>query len=225
VYAIGDLAAPDTCALFAQLAPDLGCAACFPARIPPELLTIPHAGFLNLHPALLPRHRGPAPLFWTMQAGELRTGVTVHWMDAGFDTGPIALQQVLELPEGVGYSRADQQLWEAGALLLVEALNAHATGMLARRAQPPEASYEPWPGQADFTLDPTWSARRAFIFMRGVAEWGHPFHLRASTATLEVAHAIGYNPTGQLGAAFQIADDQIHIQFTPGILHARGLLR
>src|SRR4051794_33572606 len=94
-------AEPAALRALAQLRPDLGCVACFPLRLPPELLALPPLGFLNMHPSLLPRHRGPDPLFWTLRDGGERAGVTIHYMDERFDTGDVALQAPLALPDGI----------------------------------------------------------------------------------------------------------------------------
>src|SRR5262245_34391311 len=61
VFEIGRPAAETTLARLAALCPDVACVACFPRRIPAPLLALPPLGFLNMHPALLPAHRGPAP--------------------------------------------------------------------------------------------------------------------------------------------------------------------
>lgn len=57
-----------------------------------EVLTIPPKGVLNVHPSLLPRWRGPAPIPAAILAGDSTTGVTIMIMDAGMDTGPILTQ-------------------------------------------------------------------------------------------------------------------------------------
>ena len=59
--------------------------------VPPALLELPH-GALNLHPSLLPRHRGATPIPAAILAGDAETGVTLMRMDAGLDTGPIVAQ-------------------------------------------------------------------------------------------------------------------------------------
>ena len=56
--------------------------------VPPALLDLP-LGALNLHPSLLPRHRGASPIPATILEGDAETGVTLMRMDAGLDTGPI----------------------------------------------------------------------------------------------------------------------------------------
>jgi methionyl-tRNA formyltransferase len=222
VIAARSLNAPELLAQLAVLQPDIGCAACFPQRIPASLLALPPQGFLNVHPSLLPAHRGPEPLFWMFHAGETNTGVTIHWMDAAFDTGPIALQAPIVMPEGISYQAADQRLWQRGTALLIEAMQELATGSLARRAQPPGATYEPWPKQEHFTLEAHWSARRAFIFMRGAANWGYPFLLRLPHTTLELHEALEYHSEAVLEQPYRIANGELHIQFASGVLRARG---
>jgi methionyl-tRNA formyltransferase len=78
--------------LLRAYAPDLVLCWGFPWLIPQEVLDIPRLGSVNLHPALLPRLRGPLPLAWSIRLGDPTYGVTWHRMDAGFDTGAILAQ-------------------------------------------------------------------------------------------------------------------------------------
>jgi methionyl-tRNA formyltransferase len=71
------------------LEPDLGILADFGQIVPQELLDVPRRGFLNVHPSLLPRHRGATPIPATILEGDEVAGVTLIQMDAGLDTGPI----------------------------------------------------------------------------------------------------------------------------------------
>lgn len=59
-------------------------------KIPAEALKIPRHGFLNFHGGILPKYRGPLPVFWQICNGESHGGITVHRMDEDWDTGPIA---------------------------------------------------------------------------------------------------------------------------------------
>src|ERR1051326_1425127 len=68
---------------------DLICVASFPRIIPPHILARAKRGGLNVHGALLPKHRGPDPLFRTYFDEDQEAGVTVHWMDEGVDSGDI----------------------------------------------------------------------------------------------------------------------------------------
>lgn len=61
----------------------------FPHLIPASCLGIPSLGFYNIHPSPLPAYRGPDPIFWQVKNDEQTSGVTLHKMEAAFDTGPV----------------------------------------------------------------------------------------------------------------------------------------
>lgn len=71
---------------------DFGLSIGYRYRLPPEALTATRDGFLNLHTGLLPHGRGAHPNVWAILADE-PAGVTLHWMDADLDTGPVIAQQ------------------------------------------------------------------------------------------------------------------------------------
>jgi len=79
-------------AMLAPLKPDLIISGGFPWRIPSEVLVLPRLGAINMHPALLPRYRGPAAIEWAFRNGEAEMGFTVHRLSPDFDTGPILAQ-------------------------------------------------------------------------------------------------------------------------------------
>jgi methionyl-tRNA formyltransferase len=81
--------APEVVAELAALAPELGVLADYGQIVPPAVLELPARGILNVHPSLLPRHRGATPVPATILAGDAEAGVTIIRMDAGLDTGPI----------------------------------------------------------------------------------------------------------------------------------------
>ena len=215
--------AAETLALVAELQPDVACVACFSQRIPASLLALPPLGFLNMHPALLPAHRGPAPLFWVFREGDATAGVTIHFMDAGLDTGDIAAQASFALPDGIAGAVVARQCDALGARLMLEVLQGLRDGTLSRRIQPPGGSYQPWPTRADWRITTSWTARRAFNFMRGTVEWGQPYLVDVGEAQLALAIAIAYEPDKLLHEAFVCVDDQVLIQFAAGVLRAREL--
>ncbi|NOY93048.1 MAG: hypothetical protein GXP55_17830, partial [Deltaproteobacteria bacterium] len=69
----------------------------WPRRIPEWLLALPPLGAYGTHPSLLPRHRGPDPYFWTLYDGDERSGVTLHELEAEYDTGAIIRQREIEV--------------------------------------------------------------------------------------------------------------------------------
>lgn len=219
VFEIGDIRA--AAELIAAHKPDVAIVACWDRRIPARLLTIPRLGFVNLHPSLLPAYRGPAPLFWTLRDGLHETGVTLHRMEATLDTGPIVAQAPLTLPDSVSETHADTLLATLGGHLLIDALAAaRKTGTFALKPQRGAPTYAPTPAPDDFRLDPRWSARRAFNFMRGTADWQQPYPITVGGETLQLRAAIGYRPDATLNTPFARSGSRVFVQFAPGVLEA-----
>jgi methionyl-tRNA formyltransferase len=216
---IGSLDAAEALAALAALRPDVACVSCWARRIPPALLALPPRGFLNLHPSLLPRHRGPAPLFWALREGA-PLGVTVHLMDARFDTGPILTQAPLDAQDGASGAELDALCGDVGGRLMAEALAGLAAGTLSPRPQPPGGSYEGIPRPEDFSIDRAWSARRAFRFMRGTEEWGEPYSITAGGEALLLRRARGYTLGEQLPAPVVRDRQRVRVQLGDGVLDA-----
>ena len=219
-FAVRDLAAPETVAALATLQPDVICVSCFPHLLPPAILTLPRLGCLNVHPALLPHFRGPAPLFWALRAGVAETGVTIHFMDTHFDTGDVALQRPFPLQGGATHVEIETSLAAIGGELLVEAVQKLATGKLPCQPQPPGFTSDPWPRDADFALDVSWSARRAFNFMRGTMNWERPYFVQIDEKRAWLETAVSFDPDKQLSQHFVRQGRLVHVQFSPGVLTA-----
>jgi methionyl-tRNA formyltransferase len=220
LLALRHMAHPAVAAALAALQPDLIVVACWPWRLPPALLALPRLGCLNLHPSALPELRGPEPIFWAFQRGLAQTAVSLHWMEAEFDTGPLALQAPLLLPIGMNWAEAEHGAARLGAQLLTSALPALAAGSLPRQPQRGTASYAPRPGPDDFRIEPHWPAERAFRFMRGTAAWQQPYPFSIGTTTLQLRTALAYSADACLGQSHQLNAATVDIQMTPGVLTA-----
>ena len=223
VWRVGDVRHAATAQALAAQQADVACVACFPRLLPPSLLAVLRHGFLNMHPSLLPAYRGPAPLFWQLRDGVAKTGVTIHWMDASFDTGALAAQAPVTLPNGAGGPEADMLMAVAGATALARVLTQLAQGVVPRTPQPAGGSYQPWPKAADFALDLEWTAQRAFNFMRGTAEWGMPYPLQVNGARWSLRKALRVEPSGTLGSPWRREGELLHVQFNQGVLTASVL--
>lgn len=81
-------------ALIRELGVDIGILAWWPRIISEPLLSAPRQGFLNFHPSLLPYNRGKHTTFWNL-VEDVPFGVTIHWVDSGIDSGPIAFQRAV----------------------------------------------------------------------------------------------------------------------------------
>ena len=90
--------------------------------LPQAVLDIPPRGCLNIHASLLPRWRGAAPIQRAIEAGDGQTGVTIMQMEAGLDTGPMLLSEILQVGAGDTAAVLHDRLAAQGAGLIVEAL-------------------------------------------------------------------------------------------------------
>lgn len=121
--------------LLASFKADVMVVAAYGILLPAPVLAIPRLGCINIHPSLLPRWRGAAPIQRTIAAGDTITGVTMMQMDAGLDTGPILLQRQYVLdPEETSQTLHDN-LAKLGAQALVETLDLLAEGEIQPRPQ------------------------------------------------------------------------------------------
>jgi methionyl-tRNA formyltransferase len=103
--------------------------------IPAAILDLPPHGALNIHPSLLPRHRGAAPVAGTILAGDSVGGVTVMRMDEGLDTGPSVAQREVMLDGSEVAPELEARLAEMGAELLDEVLPGWLKGTLEATPQ------------------------------------------------------------------------------------------
>lgn len=144
--------------------------------IPAAILDLPRHGALNIHPSLLPRHRGAAPVVGAILAGDETTGVTVMRMDEGLDTGPIVAQRVVPLDGREVAPELEAQLAELGAELLVARLPAWLDGSLSARPQPQAgASLTRLLRREDGRLDPQRSAVELERQVRAYQPWPGSF--------------------------------------------------
>ena len=77
--------------------PDVVVMASFDQILKSETLAVPTRGWLNIHPSLLPRHRGPEPIYWTLANGDGEAGISVHLTVPRIDAGPILAQRRVEV--------------------------------------------------------------------------------------------------------------------------------
>jgi methionyl-tRNA formyltransferase len=138
---------PETAAALRAARPDLILSCHFDQIFAPETLALAPLGGINLHPSLLPRHRGPVPVLWAMAEPEPRFGVTVHRLAPRIDAGGILGQCAVALPPGLTASAAARALHLAGLPLLDEVLAALAAGT-AREQPAPLLPYCPFPPPA-----------------------------------------------------------------------------
>jgi methionyl-tRNA formyltransferase len=169
------LRAPDAVEEVLALEPDLLVLADYGQIVPVELLELPH-GTLNVHPSLLPRHRGATPVPAAILAGDRETGVTLLRMDAGIDTGPIVAQEAVELRGDETAPDLEARLAGLGADLLGRTLGRWLRGEIAPRPQPAEGVSVTRPlRREDGRLDPGRQAVELERQVRAYRPWPGSF--------------------------------------------------
>jgi methionyl-tRNA formyltransferase len=110
--------------------PEIIIMAAYGRIVPQGILEVPPLGCLNLHPSLLPRHRGPSPITAAILAGDEETGVSIFQVDAGLDTGPVLAQRRLAIDPSDTGETLSQKLALLGTELLLEVLPRWAAGQI-----------------------------------------------------------------------------------------------
>lgn len=133
--------------------PEIGVVCAFGQLIRDPLLS--ELSMLNVHPSLLPRWRGAAPIERAIMAGDPETGVTIMRVGAGYDSGPIALQERVAIDPADDFGSLASRLAELGGELIVRALDLAAVGRLKFAEQDEaEATYAEKIAPAERRLDP-----------------------------------------------------------------------
>lgn len=129
---------------FSGLSPDMAVVAAFGQILPREILEIPKMGCINVHPSLLPKYRGAAPINWAIIKGELETGVTIMLMDEGLDTGDILTRKATMIEPEETFGKLHDRLAYMGARLLPATIDIIASGSATRTPQDSSlATYAP----------------------------------------------------------------------------------
>ena len=174
----GDLKAPQTRKEIGDFNPEIIVTAAFGRILPPEILKLPALGCLNVHPSLLPRHRGPSPVASAILQGDTLTGVTIMLVDRGIDSGPILAQREKNISREDTTGSLTTELAELGAALLVETLPAWIQGKIQPMSQEEnQATYSQLVTKKDGLLDfglpaeDLWRQVRAYHPWPGAYTW------------------------------------------------------
>jgi methionyl-tRNA formyltransferase len=206
---------------FEKLNPDYLFVACFPWKLSPQLFHLPKIAALNAHPSMLPVYRGPQPVFWQLRNGEMKTGVSLHLINDEMDAGDIVLQTEVPLRPGMRGRAIDSKLGEFASKLFLEAMRLYQLNNINPLPQSwIQASYMPEPKFEDFEITTQWSARRAFMFMRGTEEWGRTYKVKAGDSTIFLKTAMAYSPSGKITKPYILEDNYVTVQFSPGLVNA-----
>jgi methionyl-tRNA formyltransferase len=123
LHVVRDVNGPEMRAALAAARPDLIVTLHFDQILAEETLALARFAGANLHPSLLPRHRGPVPAFWMLAEDPSEAGVSLHRLAPRIDAGALLSQRRVALPDGISALEAARRLHLAGLTLLTEALS------------------------------------------------------------------------------------------------------
>ncbi len=154
------------------LAPDLIVVAAYGQYIKPAILAIPPNETINLHPSLLPKYRGAAPIQMAIAEGETETGVSIMYMAKDMDAGDVILQRIYPIDPDDTAATLMPKLALVGADMVMEAIDLIRAGNAPRVPQDHDrANYVPRLTKADGKID--WSLPAAILRnrLRGFTPW------------------------------------------------------
>ncbi len=184
----------------AALDADVAIVVAFGQIFPRALLDLPRLGCINLHASLLPRWRGASPIQAAVAAGDTRTGVTTMRMDEGLDTGPILLEETVEIGPLETAGELAQRLAGIGGPLMVRTLERLERGELEPRPQPDEGvTYAPRLTRDSGRVDWGLAAREIHDRLRAYTPWpGLTAGLRGEPVKIAAAEPID-GPAAEAG--------------------------
>jgi methionyl-tRNA formyltransferase len=168
---------------------------------------------LNVHPSLLPEHRGPHPEFWTVASGAREGGVTLHLVDEGVDTGPIVAQERFPVEPWLTGGELQQRAMDVGAGLLQDVLARWGGPRSLSWPQAGVGSAQPAVQDEDLVVPFQRPAQAVYDLARAAAPW-MPLHLYAPVRWC-TASRLHHSSTA--AAATQAAHDMMLIELREAV--------
>jgi methionyl-tRNA formyltransferase len=209
---------------FTALGADAAVVAAYGLILPRPLLTATRLGCLNVHASLLPRWRGAAPIQRALLAGDATTGITIMQMEEGLDSGPILLQEAVQIGPAASAAGLSAELAVLGGRLMLAALEGVAQGQVVPRPQPQEGvtyahKISREEGRLDWRLPSTDLERR----VRALDPWPGAF-FNSGSEHIRVKAAVSLpGPAG--GVPGTVLDDRLAIACGEGVLRPLQLQR
>ncbi len=193
---------------------------CYPRRLPTRLLS-QFSLAVNLHPSMLPAYRGPAPLFWQLRDDRRQIGVTLHHLDSDLDTGPVCLQQPLDLADDDTLETIEHKITSLGVQLIGQLITLYTNDRpIPSTAQSTlgSASYQGFPQAQDYIIPCNWTATHAYRFTRGATAFTRqlPFQLQCDKTRFHLGAASALAPRlAGTGSTSYVIDSEknLRIQF------------
>jgi methionyl-tRNA formyltransferase len=194
--------------------------------LPQAILDVPKFGCFNLHASLLPRWRGAAPINRAIMAGDDETGVMVMKMDAGLDTGDVAMAERMTITDTMTAADLHDALAPLGADLMVRAVAALERGMLRLTPQSSEGvAYAAKIDKAEARIDWNRPAREVLRHIHGLSPFPGAWcemPLEGAPVRIKILRCQVADGTGSPG---ELLDDRLTVACKQGALRIFELQR
>ncbi len=194
--------------------------------LPQAILDAPPLGCFNLHGSLLPRWRGAAPINRAIMAGDAESGVMVMKMDAGLDTGDVAMAERLAITDQMTAADLHDALAPLGADLMVRAMGALERGKLQLSKQSEQGvTYAAKIDKAEARIDWNKSARAVLRHIHGLSPFPGAWceiALDGASARLKILRCAALDRSGVPG---ELLDDRLTIACKDGAIRILELQR
>ncbi len=201
-----------------QIKPDLIIVAAFGHILPKSILKIPKYGCINVHPSLLPKYRGPAPVKFTILNGEKETGVTITLMTEKVDNGPVIASEKLIIDnQKITNQELERDLARLGAKLLIKIIPKWTRDKIKPKPQDESrATYTKILKKDSGRIDWSKSAQEIERQVRAFDPWPSAF-CKAGERILKIWKAsvqkqTKNSPKGPLGKTFLASNNKIAVQ-------------
>lgn len=203
-----------------KAAPELLVLADYGQVVPAALLNLPRFGALNLHPSLLPRHRGASPIQTAILEGDTQTGVTIIRMDEGLDTGPIVAQSSVTLSGEESAPELEARLAGLAADLLAETLPAWLAGEITPQPQQADgATVTRTLRREDGQLDPARGLSHLYRQVRAYQPWPGTFvETNSGRVIVWDARPLGGGATRRPGTLLALPANRAALAAADGLL-------
>jgi methionyl-tRNA formyltransferase len=189
-----------------RLRPDAGIVVAYGKLIPQSIISLFPKGLINIHPSLLPRHRGATPIESAILANDTDTGITLMQLDTGMDTGPTYAQSKIQLTGTETRLGLYERLAEAGAEFLASKLPAILNGTIVALTQKTQ-------GDLDWNKPAVVLERE----IRAYLGWpGSTTTLAGTLITITAARTLAQN--GSPGTAFKTPGNELAVYAGTGAL-------
>lgn len=196
-----------------EQAPDVCAIAAYGRILKQPIIDVPPQGFINMHPSLLPKYRGPSPIQSAILNGERMTGISIMKLVLDMDAGPIILQEEAPIRENETAVELTERLAERGGVMLAEGVAMIEDGTATFTPQDDRrATYCGMLSKEDGYID--WTAPAAAIhnLVRGAQPWPMAqCRFRGEVCKVHMGRPIGTHPPSEPGVVVAVEKDAVHV--------------